>query len=155
MEVVIAPILSGDEILEETQEGEYDSASCAALFYREAIDWEKSQLEVKWSATEKCFAVEFTGKGNIDLSMAELLSKRVPLRIAKASTCECGTTLELGDYTVLLSDSDFLFHAEYFCPNCKANLIAEKKGLRRVLETWFTGLKKIEIKTTGIGLERS
>ena len=131
------------------------SAACAALFYRDSVDWEKSSLEIKWNSADRYFSVEFKGSGEIDVPLAELLSKRVPLQIARASTCDCGTTLELGDYAVAVEDNDFRFQANYFCPSCKSRLTAEKNGLKRVLETWFTGLKKIEIKTTGVGLERA
>ena len=131
------------------------SQSCAAALYRSASDWEKSSLEIKWNASERYFSVEFKGTGEITLPLAEVLSKRIPLRVTHASTCECGATLELGDYTVAVEDNDFRFQADYFCRSCKARLSAEKKGFRKLLETWITGLKRIEIQATGVGLERS
>ncbi|MBS0587010.1 MAG: hypothetical protein JSS37_03435 [Proteobacteria bacterium] len=153
LDVQVIPV--GDE---DSTSINYDlekSPTCMASFYRNAVAWEKSSLSIKWNSTDRFFSVEFDGSGTIDMSLAELLSKKVPLQIAKTSTCECGSSLALGDFTVVVEDNDFRFKADYFCPACKLRLTAERKGLRKVLETWFTGLKKIEIKTTGVGLERS
>jgi hypothetical protein len=153
LEVQVIPV--GDE---DPNSLDYDletSATCMAGFYRDAVAWEKSSLRIKWNSTDRFFSVVFDGSGTVDMSLSGLLSKRVPLQIAKASTCECGSQLALGDYTVVIEDNDFRFKADYFCPACKTRLNAERKGLRKVLETWFTGLKKIEIKTTGVALERS
>jgi uncharacterized protein YneR len=153
LEVQVIPV--GNEDPASVDYDLENSATCMATFFRNAVAWEKSSLTIKWNSTDRFFSVEFGGSGAIDISLSELLSKRVPLQIAKASTCECGSTLSLGDYTVVVEDNDFRFKADYCCPVCKARLIAERRGLRKILETWFTGLKKIEIKTTGVGLERS
>lgn len=131
------------------------SPSCSALFMKSAVNWKKSSLEIKWDSSERAFTVEFTGKGRLPSDFDNLLSKRVPLQIARSSTCECGSVLELGDYSILMDGSDFKFFGNYFCPSCKIRLSAEKKGLKRILETWFTGLKKLEIKATGVGIERA
>ena len=133
----------------------YLNLRCEATYMRDAVDWQKSALEIKWSATEKVFFVQFNGKRpHIDYSTSELLSKRIPLQIAHSSRCECGTTLKLGDYPVSVKNSDFSFHGEYFCPNCKSQLIAEGSGFKKMLERWFSSLKRIEVRATGFRIER-
>jgi hypothetical protein len=130
--------------------------TCSAVEYLEATNWKKSELEIKWDFTEKVFFVQFTGKAQLsDKRLNNLMSKRVPLEIAKSSRCECGSTLNLGDYKILMKESDFVFSAEYFCPTCRTSLTAERNGFKKILEKWFTSLKKIEIKATGFRLERS
>lgn len=132
------------------------SGMCDAALLRDAINWEKSELEIKWNAAEKVFFVQFSGKQpRIDFKTGELLSKRVPLKIARSSRCECGGALELGDYTVSIKNADFGFKAEYFCPTCKSKLTAERNGLKKFLETWFSSLKRVDIKLTGFGIERA
>jgi len=130
------------------------SADCAANLYRSVNQWDKSALDIKWSAKEKAFTVEFKGSGEVRLAMADALSKRIPLEIARASRYECGSTLELGDYSITIENADFRFHANYFCPTCKAKAVADQKGFRRLIERCFRGLTKIEIKATGVGIER-
>lgn len=154
LEIKIVPI--GQEASEDV-EYELDGSGlrCSADHYRDVIDWHKSALEIRWNSTARFFSVEFKGSGRIPVGLSNLLSKRIPLKIAQTSRCECGSVLELGDYSVAFEDSDFRFKADYFCPTCKARAIAEQKGLKKVLETWFSGLKKIEIKATGVGFERN
>jgi hypothetical protein len=133
--------------------GDHD---CSALLINNAINWKKAALEIRWDAAEKTFFVEFNGKAaEVAPNLNSILSKRVPLQIARTSRCECGSTLSLGDYTVTMKDSDFKFHAEYFCPACKVHLIAEKRGLKKILETWFSSLKRLEIKASGVRIERA
>jgi hypothetical protein len=127
------------------------SGSCAAALYRTASRWDKSSLAIKWDSVERAFTVDFKASGNIEVPLGEVLSKRIPLEIARASNCECGSVLQLGDYSVIVEDADFRFQADYFCPVCKRRLLAEKKGFKRLIETWATGLKKIEVKATGVG----
>ena len=89
-----------------------ESHSCAAVALRNAIDWKKSALEIRWDAAEKTFFVEFNGKaGAVSPELNDILSKRVPLQIAHSSRCECGSTLSLGDYIVTIKESDFKFRA--------------------------------------------
>lgn len=129
------------------------SASCSAISYKTAADWDTSSLEIKWNSTDRFFSVEFKGTADdrIKLPLSHALSKKIPLQIARSSTCECGAPLQLGDYTVTVEDSDFRFRADYFCPICKAKLVADKKGFKKIIEPWVMGLRKIEIKATGVG----
>jgi hypothetical protein len=141
-------------------ESERQGRACTAFMYKGATDWITSSLEIRWKSEERAFTVAFKGNAKaISLPVQEILSKRVPLQIAQSSGCECGASLELGDYEVSVEDtgeeSDFWFRANYFCPRCKTKAVAEKKGLKRLIEDWIFGLKKIEIKATGVGIERS
>jgi hypothetical protein len=144
--VYITPIGGDDEDLSH--------GACSAVFFRQEIEWQKHALMIKWNAKERLFYVEFTGKGQIDVGLSDLLSTRVPLRIARSSHCVCGSPLELGDYSISTENDDFAFRGEFFCPSCSTRLAAERKGIKRVLETWFSGLKRIEVGTTGFGIER-
>lgn len=149
--VELIPIGAGDKRLREPS-----ANSCAANLYQGATDWEKSALDIRWDAKERTFFVEFNGKADkADIGLGDILSKKIPIQIADSSRCECGSILSLGNYRVIMNDSDFNFKAEYFCPTCQVELVAEKKGIMPFLQKWFSSLKKIEIKATGVGLERA
>jgi len=68
--------------------------------------------------------------------------------------CSCGSSLSLGAYQITLIDDDFTFKGEFFCPVCNKGYKSEKSGIRGIIEKWVKGLKKIEIKATGVGIER-
>jgi hypothetical protein len=128
--------------------------ACEAGLFSEAAEWKDSELEIKWNAEERAFAVAFHGVGAVQMTPKGMLSKRVPLEIARSSQCECGGPLALGDYRIVATSSDFRFEGEFFCPRCKSRRSAETSGFRGILEKWAFGLKKIEIKADGVGIER-
>ena len=146
--VHITPIGEGDEDLR------HGACAAALVLFRQPIEWQKHALAIRWNSRERVFCVEFTGEGQVDVSLSDLLSTKVPLRIARSSLCVCGSHLELGDYSITTENSDFAFRGEFFCPSCSVRIAAERKGIKKVLERWFSGLKRLEIGTTGIGIER-
>lgn len=127
---------------------------CAAMVLSEQKPWDDSSLEIKWDSKEREFIVIFKGAGVPDLTVDQALSTRVPLQIARASRCRCGGTLELGNYRIITTKNDFTFEGTYFCPTCKTDFLAEQSGFRHFITKWIRGLKKIEIKAGGVGLER-
>jgi hypothetical protein len=129
-------------------------SSCSAYLLRDFPEWDETSLEIRWEAEEREFTVVFKGEGKINLSVEQLLSKKVPLYIASSSTCECGETLELGDYRINTTNNDFTFEGTFFCPRCKSRVFREGYGLRSIIGQWVRGLKKIEISPKGVGLER-
>jgi hypothetical protein len=127
---------------------------CAAGLFRRVNSWDDSALEIRWNSTDRVFSVTFRGGGPVELPLEDMLSKDVPLQIARSSRCECGSLLGLGDYRIVTTGDDFLFEGEFFCPACKARRVAETSGFRGIIRKWGVGLKKIEIKVDGVGLER-
>jgi hypothetical protein len=130
------------------------SSFCAAVHFDYYAAWVRRSLDIKWNSRERVFFVEFIGQGPPDVPMTNLLTSRVPVHVANSSLCECGSSLRLGDYSITTEDHDFAFSGEFFCPSCSARFAAEKKGLKKYLENWLMGLKRLEISATGIGIER-
>ena len=116
---------------------------CSANLLREFPEWDETSLEIRWEAEEREFTVVFKGEGKINLSVEQLLSKKVPLYIANSSTCECGETLEVGDYRINTTNNDFAFEGTFFCPKCKSRVFREGYGLRNIIGQWVRGLEKI------------
>lgn len=131
-----------------------DPPGCGASFFKEVQEWDDASLRIKWKSREKEFDVTFKGQGTINLTIENLLSNAVPLHIAQSSSCECGESLQLGDYQVFTSKNDFSFEGTFFCRKCKANTLAVQSGLRHFISTWFKGLKRVDIKATGVAIER-
>jgi hypothetical protein len=127
---------------------------CYAYVFRESVNWDDTSLEIRWNSDMKVFTVIFKGVGRNDLNMEKALSKDIPLKIARSSRCECGGVLELGDYSIRSTRDDFTFEGVYFCPKCKSKFLAERAGIRHLISKWIKGLKKIEIKAGGVGIER-
>ena len=138
----------------EVQVSRQLEGGCAADIYHSATSWEDAVLEIKWDATDKAFYVSFNGDGPTSVSTKNILSKKIPLEIARSSRCECGSTLELGDYRIIAKMSDFFFEGEFYCPVCKSERLAKKGGLLKAVAEWINDLKKIEIKANGVGFER-
>jgi hypothetical protein len=133
--------------------GSYCSATGQLLNY---LEWDENKIRIRWDAEGKKFTVEFVGidKETKQSFVQDLLSKEIPLEIARTSNCECGGILELGNYSVQLVSDEFIFEAEYYCPACKNDHIAKSKGLKELIRRWIFGLKRIDITASGIGIER-
>jgi hypothetical protein len=132
----------------------YSPGHCFAHLFRNAEEWDDDSLEIKWDSATKEFNVVFTGVGHVDIRLENGLSRRVPLEVAQSSRCECGGTLALGDFRIHSGRKDFTFEGNYFCPTCKADYSAKHSGIRHMISKWANGLKKIEIKPSGVGFER-
>ncbi len=128
-------------------------ASCAALF-KGFLDTPPKDVYIEWDGKEKSFDLQIrvcdadTGKS------LDTFAKSVPVRIAEASTCDCGGKLTLGDYSMTSDGSDFLFHAEYFCQSCRTQKQAEQRGFRKVLSQWLSDIKSIKVGLNGAEIER-
>jgi len=146
--------LSDETLVNKVKNVKVSSRSCSAYLFKGVQEWDDASLEIKWNSEQKEFTVAFKGEGQVNLPIENLLSQTVPLHIAESSNCECGETLQLGDYRILTSNNDFTFEGNFFCPTCKTKVLKERSGLRYLISTWFRGLKKLEIKTTGLGIER-
>ena len=82
--------------------------------------------------------------------MFEALEARIPIECKNLACPDCGEIQDL-KYQVRKIDSNgesFSFEAEIHCPKCK-----RKKSLVKALSELFK-LKKLEVKLTGISIER-
>ncbi len=111
-------------------------------------------LKIKWLNEKKAFFVSLKGKQlKKENGLAEL-GHRIPIEVAKDSKCCCGATLQLGDYSVHSEKGDFVFSGEFYCPACNETYQAKKGGLMDTIKMFFRDLRKIEIKATGVSIER-
>jgi hypothetical protein len=125
-----------------------------ANLFKVAANWYESSLKIQWTAESRVHTVEFTGKGSITFKQEQFLTQSMPILIARSSTCECGQALQLGNYQVNTAHDDFKFEGVYFCQACKARLATERKGIRKVIARWVSGVKKVQINTRGVNIER-
>lgn len=121
-----------------------------ANLFKVAANWHESSLNIQWSAESRVHTVEFTGKGSINFKQEKFLTQSMPILIARWSTCECGEALQLGSYQVNTTNDDFKFAGVYFCQHCQAR----RKGIRKLIAKWVLGVKKVQINTRGVNIER-
>ncbi len=131
-----------------------NSLHCPFCAYAAVKEVREHNLEIQWDETERLFKVKLVGKDIASSDLADALWQHIPVEVARNSTCVCGGTLELGSYSMSKQGDDFIFAGEYFCPSCKRKQLAKKSGIRGLLQKWAHGLTKVEIKPTGVTVER-
>ncbi len=127
-------------------------------FSRYPIPLTKRELRIKWDKENKCFFVWLKGKQTNDPCFTYItlddLACKIPLEVAENSICDCGATLKLGNNSVISKDDDFTFQGEFYCPECNKKRLTQKPRIRDFIIEWLTKLKKIEIKATGVNIEK-
>ncbi len=105
------------------------SRMCSYIDRLYSLPLKHAELKIKWVQEQKAFFVDLKGKHAItDKSIVEL-GHKIPLEVARDSTCECGSALKLGSYSVISENDDFTFQGEFYCSKCKEEMLAQKSGL--------------------------
>jgi hypothetical protein len=116
--------------------------------------------QIAWSDTDRQFTVEafipsYCGHCVSPGTRAERVAlASIPLEIAQTSSCSCGATLTLRDYSLQLSDGDLRFSAVYACDACTERRRAAEHGIGGLLVSLWNRTKKVKIGPDGVEYEK-
>jgi hypothetical protein len=140
--------------------GEEKCPSCGMLFHPTMAGGE---LQIAWDDTERQFTVEASVSRYCNqCHQHEREATRrprstlasVPLEIAQTSSCSCGSTLDLKDYSLRVANGDLQFSATYVCQTCIEQRKTARSGIGSMLLSLWSLTKKVKIGADGIEYEK-